>query len=270
MVAFSVWREQEWEVSETRSLVGLTVGTVDSGFADVAPADRRILIVEDDGDVRATVATMLRRAGFEVREAASLAEANAVLELHDVAAALVDLRLGGDDGLILVRELSQRPDTAVLIVTGEADPIDRILGLEIGADDYITKPFHERELLARVKRRVDTVRRLRIAAPDPGALAEGPSTIGGWTIDESRQRVVDADGEPADLSLPEFRTLQYLVESRGTILSRDDIYRRVTGRRERDPLDRYVDNLIANLRRKLAVPGDSGIRTVHRVGYVVD
>lgn len=233
-----------------------------------------VLVVEDDEDVRGTIATMLTMSGFSVVEAATVAEAEMRLAERDVAVALVDLRLGAENGMSLVRRLSTCRETAVLIVTGDDDPVERVLGIELGADDYITKPFNMRELVARVRRRADTVRLLRGtpgSAPATAAGgAEGRATVGGWTLDTRRCTAIREDGVAADLSYPEFRTLLCLSDGCGTIRTRDEIYSFVTGRGERDPLDRYVDNQVASLRRKLAIPGDSVIRTVHRVGYVID
>jgi DNA-binding response OmpR family regulator len=125
----------------------------------------RVLLVEDDDDVRFTVGVMLMGAGFTVYEADSVATAEELAATHDFGVALIDLRLGEDDGWSLVRSLSAREATAVLIVTGDADPVDAALGLELGAEDYITKPFSSRELVARVKRSAETVRKLSAARP---------------------------------------------------------------------------------------------------------
>ena len=134
-----------------------------------ADEPQTVLVVEDDDDVRFTVGVMLIGAGFTVLEATTVAEAEAHLAQRDVGVALIDLKLGGEDGWQLVRALGARPHTAVLIVTGELDPIDAVRGIELGADDYITKPFRSRELVARVKRRAETVRRLRAATAPHGS-----------------------------------------------------------------------------------------------------
>ncbi|GAB5375764.1 MAG: two-component system response regulator TorR [Acuticoccus sp.] len=246
------------------------VDTFTQPFAIERGDGRSALIVEDDADVLDTVRTMLSGAGFSVYGAATLAQAEAILDLHDITVAVVDVHLGADDGLALVRQLADQPDTAVVIITGDNDPVDRILGIELGADDYITKPFNGRELLARIKRRADAVRLMRGSrAPHPAELPHH-ARIGQWTVDEQRQAALDLDNRPADLSHSEFRTLLCLVRSRGTVLSREDIYAFVTGRTDRPPLDRSVDVQISNLRRKLGLPGNAGIRTVHRVGYIID
>lgn len=236
----------------------------------IVPECRSALVVEDDEDVRFTVCTMLSGAGFIVHGTGSLAEAEAILDTHDVTIAIVDVHLGSDDGLTLVRQLGDQPETAVLIITGDTDPVDRILGIELGADDYITKPFNSRELLARVKRRADAIRHIR--GSRAVAMPEIPphGRVGNWTVDEQRQTAVDRNGKAADLSYSEFRTLLCLVRNKGHVLTRDEIYQFVTGRPERPETDRSVDVQISNLRRKLALPGNDGIRTVHRVGYIVD
>lgn len=232
--------------------------------------ERSALVVEDDPDVLFTVSTMLSSAGFVVYSAATLREAEAVLDMRDVTVALVDVHLGPEDGLTLVRQLADQPDTAVVIITGDDDPIDRILGIELGADDYITKPFNSRELLARVKRRADAVRQLRESRLPAVPERSSNYRVGNWLIDERRQAALDEDNRPAELSQSEFRTLLCLVRNRGNVLTREEIYAFVTGRVERPPLDRSVDVQISNLRRKLGLPGNDGIRTVHRVGYIID
>lgn len=231
---------------------------------------RTALVVEDDDDVRYTVCAMLSGAGFIVHGAGSLDEAESVLDTEDVTIVIVDIHLGNEDGLTLVRQLGDQPETAVLIITGDTDPVDRILGIELGADDYITKPFNSRELLARVKRRADAIRHIRGNRGMPVETHSRSRQLRGWLVDERRQTAVDENGTQADLSYSEFRTLLFLVQNRGHVLTRDEIYEFVTGRKTRPHLDRSVDVQISNLRRKLGLPGNEGIRTVHRVGYVVD
>jgi two-component system OmpR family response regulator len=229
---------------------------------------RRVLLVEDDPDVRFTIGAMLGRAGFEVVEAASLREADFALAQVDFAVALVDINLNGEDGLSLVRRLAGSPRTSVLIVTGDSDPVDRILGIELGADDYITKPFNARELLARVRRRAEMVRFLRSAAPAQRKTRH--LKVREWLLDVEQRCAVDEDGVSAGLTDAEFRTLVVLAENRGRSLTRGEIYAAVTGRDMKDALDRYVDNQVAALRKKLRAPGNLAVRTVHGVGYTLD
>ena len=228
-----------------------------------------ILVVDDEDDVRRTVSLLLEDEGYAVLEAATADEAERIIAQNTIALALVDLRLGDQDGLDLVRTLAVTPGVAIIILSGKGSAIDKVVGIEVGADDYITKPFDNRELLARVKRRIARLRALRELTRDQDENA--PITVAPWTIDPAAHSVEKADGTHADLADGEFRTLLFLARNRGTVLSRDAIHRAVVGPGERDPLDRRIDVHVSNLRKKLGLPaGEGGIRTVHRVGYVID
>ncbi|MCF3932197.1 response regulator transcription factor [Acuticoccus sp. M5D2P5] len=225
----------------------------------------QILVVDDEDDLRTLVVMMLRDEGFDVAEAATLKHAEHIIDTSEVALALVDLRLTDGDGLALVRRLSTTPTTGIIIVSGKADSFDRILGLEIGADDYITKPFEHRELVARVKRHMTRMRSIREGHQTRAELE--PMLLGEWTVDPSR-RSVYCRGSIAPLSEAEFRTVASLLKHKGQVLSRDALYREVIGPGERDPLDRRIDVYVSSIRKKLGL--NSEIRTVHRVGYIID
>lgn len=226
-----------------------------------------ILIVDDDPNICEVLRFILTEEGFEVHlahTAAAALEASGELE---ILLAVVDLRLGGDDGLEVVRAFTALPATAVLIVSGKTDPVDRVVGLEVGADDYIMKPFDPREFVARVKRHVARMRQLREHRPDPRAAPV--FGLGGWRIDLASQSVTDASGRRAPLSPSEFSVLRTLLERRGTVVSRREIAESVSGAAS-DELDRRVDGHVASIRRKLDLRGHGAIRTVHRRGYVID
>lgn len=227
-----------------------------------------VLIIDDEPAIRTIVSAMLEAEGFTPHEAGTVEEARDALDRHDIAVAIVDLRLRGEDGLEIVRELSIRPEIATLIVSGKADPVDRVIGLEAGADDYVTKPFDQRELTARVRRQISRVEQIRGAADDTAGT--DVFQLKDWTIDTRTRRVCDREGSQAHLTEPEFSTLVHLLENRGTALSRDDIHCAVIGDTERRPDDRRIDVWITALRKKLGLPRGIGIRTVHRVGYVID
>lgn len=231
--------------------------------------NERVLVVEDDPDVRDVVCRLLRREHYDVHEATSVRAAEAALAAHpDICLAIVDLTLHDGDGIDLVKKLSFVADIAVVILSGKGDSTDRIVGLEVGADDYVPKPFHGRELVARVKRHVARMRQIRDAARSQGAVPG--ERFGPWRIDEGRRCVVDERGGRAPLSEAEFRTLVCLLRQRGQVLTRDALYNAVVGPGSRDPLDRRIDVYVAALRKKLRLRTEAQIRTVHRVGYIID
>ncbi|MCF3933018.1 response regulator transcription factor [Acuticoccus sp. M5D2P5] len=238
--------------------------------APVEPSLDRILVVEDDVDVRETVRMMLLREGFAVEVAGSLREAEAVLARCEITLAIVDLLLSGEDGLKLVRSLASTPSTAVVIMSGKSHSTDRIIGIEVGADDYITKPFNSRELIARVKRHATRIRALYDNRGPVSAPSGSPMSIGQWMLDESRHAVVNASGVQANLSDSEFRTLACLLRNRGSVLTRDELFNHVVGPCDRDPMDRRIDVHVSSIRKKLKLDSRQGIRTVHRVGYIID
>lgn len=227
----------------------------------------KILVVDDDIHVCDVVADLLSENEFVVKQANTLKRAREVLASGDIIVAIVDIRLHEGNGLDLIKDLNGSRTTGTLILSGCTDVVDRIIGLEFGADDYLTKPFHTRELLVRVKRMVSRMHQLS----GRGELREPvmPLRIRDITIDPARHMVTAGDGSPINLSKPEVRTLATLVENRGVVMSRDDIQALVVGPFDRHPDDRRVDVYISNIRRKLACEKNL-IRTVHRIGYIVD
>ena len=236
-------------------------------YPSSAKVPTTVLVLEDDPSIREIISTLLEEEGFEVSCAGNLSEAHALIERQSFTVALVDLRLSDGDGLDFVRMLADSPATAVIVVSGRGSSMDRVVGIELGADDYIVKPFEAREFVARVKRHARRIGSLM------ASVVEAPSAyeVAGWTVDILGRSVTrQADKASPYLSEPEFRTLQVLLERRGQVLSRDDIYTFVVGSGERDPLDRRVDVHVSSIRRKLRSDNEPVIRTVHRVGYVID
>jgi two-component system phosphate regulon response regulator OmpR len=174
----------------------------------------------------------------------------------------------GEDGLTLARYLRERYDVGIIMVTGAAEVIDRVVGLEVGADDYVTKPFDPRELLARVK---SVLRRIQANPPSP-ALAASASrrvAVGRCLLDLSSHQLFDAEGRELPMTAMEFDLLKIFVERPNKVLTRDDILTS-TRNREWEPFDRSIDIRIARLRRKIeADPGNpQAIRTVRGAGYM--
>ncbi len=234
-------------------------------------SQRLALVVDDDADVRDLVIDVLEMEGYTVRAASNLADARTALTKEDVVICIVDLNLASENGIDLVKELSGSQRTAVIILSGRGDVFDVVIGLEIGADDYISKPFHVRELSARVKRAGLRITQLRDQAQPPNC-ASGQVAFGDFSIDARRYIVSHKTGETISLSKPEIRMLSALVHNKGNVLSRDTLHGMVVGPAERDPMDRRIDIYVSSIRKKLSpfCDGEEVIRTVHRVGYIID
>lgn len=226
---------------------------------------RPILVVEDEDDVASTIMTMLQRDGWTTLHAASLDEGLARLAAHDPAIVIVDLGLPDGSGMTLVREAALRQATGVIVVSGRSDEVDRIVGLEVGADDYIAKPFSAREMNARVRalhRRLGAARpaTARMAGHMPPA-ARPPLTVHGTTLDPARLRVSGADGTSVNLTSGEAELLAQLIESGDEPLSRELVAERVLGHRLQ-PQQRGVDQLASSLRQKIERVSAGAIRIV--------
>jgi DNA-binding response OmpR family regulator len=225
----------------------------------------KVLIVEDDVDMRDTLACYLAGEGFDVAEAA---DGTRMWEVLDDATSLVlmDLNLPGEDGFALARAVRARSDMGIIMITGRGDLIDRVVGLELGADDYLAKPFELRELLARIR----AVLR-RSSARHAPAVAEGQLIrFEGWELDVTRRLLTDPDGKEVALTSTEFAILHLLASPPGRTISRQQLYETVMSR-EWSPLDRSIDVHVGNLRKKLEVEGRHPrlIKTVHGIGYVL-
>lgn len=228
-----------------------------------------ILVVDDDPSVRAMLNDYLATHGYTVRCADSGAAMRGALEdaLPDVV--LLDVRLPGEDGLTLARFLRERYDVGIIMVTASGDVIDRVVGLEVGADDYIAKPFDPRELLARVK---SVLRRMQSRPPAEPAAAPAAGlleAVGCCRLDRSAHRLLDARGEDVPMTAMEFDLLAVFLDHPNRVLSRDQLLT-LTRNREWEPFDRSIDIRIARLRRKIeADPAHPrSIRTVRGSGYM--
>jgi two-component system phosphate regulon response regulator OmpR len=225
----------------------------------------RILVVDDDADVRQMLAEYLSTHGYEVALADNGAAMRKELERAAPAVVLLDVGLPGEDGLTLARYLRERHQLGIIMVTGADDVVDRVAGLEVGADDYIAKPFDPRELRARLK---SVLRRLQ-----PSTSGEKPHaarvSLGRCHLDMKARILSDAKGKEIPITAMEFDLLKALIEHPNQVLSRDRLLT-LTRNREWEPFDRSIDIRITRLRRK--VEEDPArprvIRTVRGAGYM--
>ncbi len=233
----------------------------------------RLLVVDDDASVRAMLREYLEGHAFAVAEAGSGAQMRECLERELPDVVLLDIRLPGEDGLSLAKYLRERYDLGIIMVTASGDVIDRVVGLEVGADDYIAKPFDPRELLARVK---SVLRRLQAkppagdAAPEAAAGSQRRQHFGRCTIDLASRRLFEADGSEQPMTAMECDLIRVFLANPNRVLSRDQLLMH-TRNREWEPFDRSIDIRIGRLRRKVE-PEQAGeprcIRTVRNAGYM--
>ena len=229
----------------------------------------KVLIVDDDPAVRGMMSEYLATHGFEVAEADSGDAMRAALQRTVPDVVLLDLNLPGEDGLTLARYLRAHHDTGIIMVTAAGDVIDRIVGLEVGADDYIAKPFDPRELRARLK---SVMRRMQarpgeVAADEPADSQQ--VAIGRCRLDLGRHVLRDGDGREIPLTHMEFDLLRVFAERPNQVLSRDQLLT-LTRNREWEPFDRSIDIRIARVRKKVEVDPENPqlIRTVRGAGYM--
>jgi DNA-binding response OmpR family regulator len=230
----------------------------------------QVLIVDDEPEIRALLRAGLEAEGFGVVEAASGAEAQDHLDRLPIALMTLDLKLGGEDGLKLARDFRAKRNTPIIMITGKGDPIDRVVGLELGADDYISKPFLMREVIARVRA---VLRRYLVSEDaEAAAVAERPDgtrfTFDGWSIDMKRREVRDPRGMISELTTAEFNLLVIFVQRPGRVLSRDELMDLLKGH-DWTPMDRSIDGLVARLRKKIEPESERPqlVKTVRGVGY---
>ncbi|WP_430474681.1 response regulator transcription factor [Thalassospira lucentensis] len=224
----------------------------------------RILLVDDDAELGAMLAEYLEGEGFDVSQAYTGKEGLARALQGEYAAILLDIMMPGMGGIEVLRELRAKSRVPVIMLTAKGDDVDRVVGLELGADDYIPKPYYPRELVARIRavlRRVDPV--------SEEASSETTDELHyGNLILKSASRMAQYDGDPLDLTVSEFNLLEVLMRAGERALSKDELSRKVLGR-PREVYDRSIDVHMSNLRQKLqTVSGDAGvIETVRGFGY---
>lgn len=227
-----------------------------------------ILVVDDDEAVRHVLRKGLEAEGFVVREAAGKQSLLDALDAEPIRLITLDLGLGRDDGLSLANEIRARRNLPIVMITARGEPVDRVTGLEHGADDYITKPFHIREVVLRIR----TVLRHYAGqqeAPEQGGSTNVRHRFAAGVLDMARRELRDPAGSPVDLTDTEIRLLDLFLRCPNRVLSRDEISLSTVGRRW-EPLDRTVDGHVARLRRKIEPPGEAPtlIKSVRGVGYV--
>ena len=238
-----------------------------TGPPDDAP---HILIVDDDPRIRRMLIGYFEQEGYRISSAADGSALRAQLAAKPVDIILLDVVMPGEDGLTLAREIRAKSNVGIIMLTGRAEVLDRVVGLEVGADDYVAKPFHLRELLARVR---SVQRRRKESASEIPSLRQEPANqiirFDGWLLDIGRRQLVSPKGEDVMLTTGEFDLLMVLAKHPGRVFGRESLMDLTRGR-SYEAFDRTIDGQVARLRRK--IEGDPKnptlIKSVRGVGYV--
>lgn len=226
-----------------------------------------LVIVDDDREIRTLLSQYLEKHDFRTTAVAEGKEMRRVMERSRVDLVVLDLMLPGEDGLSICRELRTRSQVPIIMLTARGEDVDRIVGLELGADDYLPKPFNPRELLGRIRA---VLRRAAHAPRDPSPESVRAFAFGNWKLDTTTRTLTDLAGKDVALSGAEYRLLAVLLSSANRVLSRAQLTELLRGR-EADPFDRSIDVRVSRLRQIL---GDDArapqiIKTVYGEGYVV-
>ncbi|NUY57151.1 DNA-binding response regulator [Salinivibrio sp. MA427] len=226
----------------------------------------QILIVEDEQVTRNTLKSIFEAEGYNVFEASDGDEMHQILSNHHVHLVIMDINLPGKNGLLLARELREQGDMALMFLTGRDNEVDKILGLEIGADDYITKPFNPRELTIRARNLL--TRALSSVNGSEEKRNVDVYTFNGWTLDINSRSLINPEGETFKLPRSEFRALLHFCENPGKIQTRAELLKKMTGR-DLKPHDRTVDVTIRRIRKHFESHSDTPeiIATIHGEGY---
>ncbi|MCR9271186.1 MAG: response regulator [Hyphomonadaceae bacterium] len=230
-----------------------------------------ILVCDDEPDIRDMMSTYLQRRGYTVSMAENGAALDRILEEHDdIQLIILDINMPGEDGLSVLRRLRTEMSLPIIMSTAAGDTVDRVVGLELGADDYLAKPVDLRELEARIKA---VLRRggVTSSSGSEAPKAEGDIVVDGLTINIEGAKLTGRDGQGIPLTAMEFSLLRAFVEHRGRVLNRDQILQ-MAHDRDWDPFDRSIDIRISRLRRKIERNPSHPvlIRTVRGLGYIFD
>jgi len=241
-------------------------------IARVSTPPTHIAVLDDEADITQLLASYFGGHGFRVSQLHSRTQLTDLMERDTPQLVLLDLGLPGDDGFAIARQLREHWHCGLVIVTGRGDPVDKVVGLEVGADDYVTKPFDLRELLARVKA---VLRRIAPTAPPSGATTASGSArsvlrFADLALDTAGRRLLDAHGSEVALTTGEFDLLCALATHPGRVLSRDFLLEHTRGR-DAGPFDRTIDVQIGRLRRKIEPDPNHPqiIKSVRGAGYVL-
>jgi two-component system OmpR family response regulator len=227
----------------------------------------QILIVDDDREISTLLAEYLEKNGYRAVTAGDGKAMSKALQETRVDLIVLDLNLPGEDGLTLCRNLRTHSNVPVVMLTARGEPLDRILGLEMGADDYLPKPFEPRELFARIR---SVLRRTHALPPNLQGSHPQHMHFAGWTMDFTARHLINPDGVVVALSGAEFRLLKIFLDHANRVLSRDQLLNLTQGR-DADPFDRSIDLQISRLRQKLGEDARAPqiIKTVRNEGYVL-
>lgn len=225
-----------------------------------------VLVVDDEPAIGDLIRNYLQRHGFKVSIALDGEAMRRVMAESGVDLILLDLGLPGEDGLALMRHIRSHSNIGVIIVTGSGESVDRIVGLELGADDFVAKPFDLRELLARIR---SVLRRTASVGPNTEVSAAQELRFAGWRLDTRSRQLFAADGAEVALTTGEYELLHVFVQNPNKVLSRDQLLQ-ATRNRDGGPYDRAIDMQITRLRRKIEPDCDHPvlIKSVRGAGYL--
>ena len=224
-----------------------------------------ILVVDDEPEIRDMLDEYLVKQGYRVSTAGDGAEMLDVFGKTPVHLVLLDVNMPGEDGFTLARELREHHTVGIIMLTSASEVVDKVVGLEVGADDYVTKPFEPRELLARIK---SVLRRM---ASEPILENAGPTAVafGAFTLNTDARKLFDSESREIELTSMEFDLLKAFADNPNRVLERDRLLD-LAGRRDGDPFDRSIDIRVSRIRRKIEIDPKKPqiIKTVHGVGYM--
>ncbi|MBJ9977404.1 response regulator transcription factor [Pseudomonas sp. S75] len=226
-----------------------------------------LLVVDDDDEIRELLCDYLTEAGYAVLAAADGEQMREQLARQPVDLVVLDLMLPGEDGLSLCRQLQAQPGLAVIMLSAKGSTLDRIIGLEVGADDYLAKPFEPRELVARIKAVLRRPQRFEAVLEEPVSTAQ---RFAGFSLDHVKRLLTLPDGQALSLPRSDYRVLRELLEANDRVVSRDQLTRSAFGR-DHLPDDRSVDMCISRLRQQLrrGAEGRAQILTIRNEGYLL-